>query len=131
MEIAQKKSQAPIEFIILVGILFFLLFLLGLNQLADAKRAYSEKETELVYDLALKLQEEIRAASLVEEGYSRNFSIPSKLENFDYEILVDNEFLTIKSNTALYTVRIPNMTGSINKGSNSLKKEGGVLHLNK
>ena len=130
MKITQKKSQAPIEFMILVGTLFFLLFLFGLNQFADAKRAYAEKESGLVYDLALKLQEEIRMASLVENGYSRNFTIPPKLENFDYEIIMDNKFLTIKSNTALYTVKGPNITGSINKGSNYIRKEGGAVYFN-
>ena len=130
MKIAQKKSQAAIEFMILVGILFFLLFLFGLSQLADAKRAYAEKESELVYDLALKLQEEIRVASLVEEGYARNFTIPLKLENFDYEISVDSGFLTVASGTALYSVRIPNITGPINKGPNYIRKEGGAVYFN-
>lgn len=131
MEIAQKKSQAPVEFMILVGILFFLLFLLGLNQLADAKRAYSEKESELVYDLALKLQEEIRTASLVEDGYARNFTIPSKLENFDYEISIDGGFLSVSSSAAIYTVRVPNATGAVNKGQNYIRKDGGALYLNR
>ena len=115
---------------ILVGILFFMLFLFGLSQFGDAKRAYAEKESELVYDLALKLQEEIRAASLVEDGYARNFTIPVKLENFDYDIAVDSGFLTVTSGTAIYTVRIPSTTGSINKGPNYIRKEGGAVYFN-
>ena len=125
-----QKSQAPLEFMILTGILFFLLFLLILHQLSGAKDVSRQKESELVYDLALKLQEEIKTASLVEDGYFRDFTIPSKLDNFDYALAVSNGFLTVQTGNSIYTTRIPNITGTINKGANSIKKSGGVVYIN-
>ncbi len=115
---------------ILIGILFFLLLLISLHQLSDAKEAARYKESELVYDLALKLQEEIKTASLVEDGYSRNFSIPSRLESFDYTLTADKGFLTVKTGNSIYTARIPNMTGAINKGMNGIRRAGGVVYIN-
>ncbi|MBI2660778.1 hypothetical protein HYX09_00755 [Candidatus Woesearchaeota archaeon] len=125
-----NKSQTSIEFMIFVGLAFMLVFFITLHQLSGTRQVYVEKESSLVYDLAMGLQEEIRMASVSEEGYARNFSIPSRLENFDFELSMAQEFLTVTGNNTFYSVRIPNATGTLVKGSNIIMNKGGALYLN-
>ena len=126
---SKKISQASLEFVFFVGLSFVFVFLIGLQQLSHIKDIHSKKESELVYDLALKLQEEARTASLVEDGYFRNFSIPQKLDSFEYNMTIDAGFLTVTTDNSIYTIRMPNVTGGIKKGYNVIKKEGGVLYI--
>ena len=127
--IRSSKSQVATEFLIFVGVTVVLVFGIGLLQLSRVSELQSERESEMVYDMALKLQEEIRIASLVEEGYSRNFSMPSRLLEIDYDVEINGKFLTVKSNKSFYTVRVPNMTGEIREGYNIITKSGGVVHI--
>ena len=129
VSIKQSKSQVSTEFLIFIGVTVVLVFGIGLQQLSKVSELQSERESEMVYDMALKLQEEIRIASLVEEGYSRNFSIPSRLSELDYEVDISGKFLTVKSNRSFYTVKVPNITGEIIKGYNIITKSGGVVYI--
>jgi len=129
VSIKQSKSQVSTEFLIFIGVTVVLVFGIGLQQLSRMSELQSERESEMVYDMALKLQEEIRIASLVEEGYSRNFSIPSRLSELDYEVDISGKFLTVKSNRSFYTVKVPNITGEIIKGYNIITKSGGVVYI--
>src|SRR3989338_3251921 len=126
----QNKSQTSVEFMIFVGLAFMLVFFIALHQLSGTRQVYVEKESSLVYDLAMGLQEEIRMASVSEEGYVRNFSIPSRLENFDFELSMAQKFLTVSGNNTFYSVRIPNATGTLVKGSNIIMNKGCALYLN-
>src|SRR3989338_8162000 len=129
VSIKQSKSQVSTEFLIFIGVTVVLVFGIGRQQLSRMSELQSERESEMVYDMALKLQEEIRIASLVEEGYSRNFSIPSRLSELDYEVDISGKFLTVKSNRSFYTVKVPNITGEIIKGYNIITKSGGVVYI--
>lgn len=115
---------------IFIALTFMLVFFISLHQLSGTRQVYIEKESSLVYDLAMSLQEEIRMASVSEEGYIRNFSIPSRLENFDFELGIAQEFLTVSGNNTFYSVRIPNATGILVKGSNIITNKGGALYFN-
>ena len=127
-----KKAQIAFEFIVLVGIVYILVTLSMLASLDRIKEFQASRENNLLKDLAQKLQKEIIIASTVEDGYSRNFTIPYTLgNNIGYNLsIVNNETLIVYSGRSSYMVFIPKITGNISKNKNTITKEGGVINLN-
>lgn len=118
------------EFVLITAFVFLIVFIISLFVLSEIKSIQAEKESMLVQDLALKLQEEISLASVVEDGYLRNFSIPATLEYLNYSIMQQNQSITVESKKGIFIVGMPKVNGNITKGNNIIRKEGGVIYIN-
>ncbi len=125
-----RKSQIATEFIILSGIALFITIIFVFISLDQSKELYEKKEFLKIQDIALIIQKEISMASYVEDGYTREFKIPEKIDNKDYNIYIINNTLSVFTDTLPYTVNILNVTGELNKGSNTIKKTNGKVFLN-
>ena len=125
-----NKSQISMEFVILVGFTIVFVMVLIVFSLSQLNDIYINKESILVRDQALKLQDEFNLASIVEDGYSRNFTIPQKLDTLEFSITIAGKFLTVKSDKGLYTVRIPEVNGDLTNGNNVIRKIGGIIYIN-
>jgi len=127
-----NKAQSAIEFIILVGAVFFFfiafLFAIQLN-IVDKTR---ENKNLITQELALTVQDEINLAVESSDGYYREFTIPEKLVNLDYEINITAGTVYVRTVNGEYALALPvaNVTGDVQKGTNVIRRENGVVYLN-
>lgn len=130
MDKQHVKSQVAMEFMVLVGI-SVLVFLIMLAIISEQIQDINNKEEIIrAEDIAIKIQKEINLASRVLDGYYRRFYLPHKLGNFDYEIIIGGNELIIKTRKQDTWVVIPDITGNITKGFNTINKTGGIIYLN-
>ena len=124
------KSQAAVEFLIVLGfvLFFFVLFFIALNQNMSEK--YREEEEIVVKNLALSIQDEINLASGATDGYSRQFKIDETLYGRTYYINIIDERIYIRTEKAAISLPVSNLTGNIKIGINVIKKENGRVYLN-
>jgi len=127
-----KKGQSAIEFMILIGAVTFLFlsFLLAINQsISDANERNKDL---LVKEIALTVQNEISIASKAIDGYQRNFSIPLVIVGNDYHINILSSLVFINTTDGKHSLALPvaNVTGSVKKGSNIIKKLNSTVYLN-
>lgn len=126
-----KKSQVMAEFILFIGIglAVTIIFVAALGQNQNLKKV---RDFFIVNDVALQIQDEIGITSDLEDGYTRQFTLPTNILNKDYNINISNYSLIVWTNTSLYSARILNVTitGKMNKGLNTIKKTNGVVYVN-
>ncbi len=120
------------EFFILVGVVSLIVIIFIATILDQIKEFQDKREYLLIKDAALKLQKEVYLAAIAEDGYTRQFTMPSKLEDvINYSITTGNNgTLVIYTDNFLYAVPVPEVTGTITKSTNTITKTGGVVNLN-
>ncbi len=127
-----KKSQSSIEFIILTGIimLFFSVFFLSIQESGSDK--LREKRAFLAKQTAFIVQDEINLALKSGDGYERRFVLPESLDGMDYNAIVIDEMIYIKTadNKSAVALPIPKITGNLVKGENTIRKENSEIKLN-
>jgi hypothetical protein len=127
-----RKSQSSLEFVIMVGFLlvFFSVFLLIIQENMSAK--IDQKQNRMVNELAIEVQDEINLALEASDGYSRDFSVPGKIANKDYNItlLEGSVYLYTTDGKHAVSLPIPQVKGDIKKGSNNIRKESGEILVN-
>ncbi len=127
-----KTAQTGIEFIIILGALLFFvsLFLLAIQE--NTSEELYKRENILLKDIALTVQNEINLALESSDGYSREFTIPEKAGNLDYNIIIDNKIIYIETTPLRHalTISTTEVTGDINKTHNTITKTAGVIYLN-
>ena len=132
MMMEKKKAQSTAEFLILIGgvVFFFLVFLLAVQvNITDKTR---ENKNLVLQDIARSVQDEINLATDSSDGYYRNFTVPDKLINSDYQINVQEDFVYVRTTDNKYAIALPvaNVTGDVQKGSNIIRKKNGKVFLN-
>ena len=123
----QQKAQVAIEFMSIVGIVFFVFIVLSIIFFERNVVANQQKETILTEDFAKSIQQEILLAAAVNDGYMRTFSIPSSIQQYNYSIISEGDSFTIKTTTVDISMKIPHITGNLTKGNNSINKTGGLI----
>ncbi len=122
-----NKSQSAAEFLILIGavLLFFTLFLIVIyNKTYETSQ---EKETIIIKDIALDVQDEINLASKASNGYYREFTLR---EDLDYSITLAGNSVYIKTEKNAVSYPIIEVQGSVKRGKNIIKKENDKVYLN-
>ncbi|MBW2981019.1 hypothetical protein KY360_06405 [Candidatus Woesearchaeota archaeon] len=130
MDKQHMKAQSAMEFMILVGILLFIFsMMLGV---ISSKTTYiaGKRESITGEDIATKIQKEINLAARVLDGYYREFTLPAKIGNKDYDIsITGNEVILSLEGQDFWRV-IPSVVGNITKGDNKINKTNGIIYLN-
>lgn len=124
-----SRAQISTEFFVFLGLAFLIAIAFEIASLEQLNDFRMQKESELVKDVALKLQKEALIAATVEDGYVRVFEIPQMLENINYTLTTLNQTITVKSKNSLYIVAIPKAIGKIGKGVNVINKTNGVIYI--
>src|SRR3989338_6379302 len=130
MKFSFKKSQIAMEFMLLSGIALIAAIVFVSISLDQIKGLYAAKESLLAKDVALKIQSEISIASNAEDGYSRDFELPEKINNRDYNISIINNTLAVWTTATPYVIGILDAEGNLEKGSNAIRKTNGVIYIN-
>ena len=127
-----KKAQGAAEFIILIGFIlfFFIAFFIVIQENIGDKT--KERQNILLGEVVRMVQDEINLASESSEGYSRDFEVPSKINNQDYEINITGGevYSVISGGKNAIALPVAEVNGEISKGINSIKKEDGEVRLN-
>ena len=129
--LARRKAQLSIELIVFIGIAFLtLLIFAGLTtERLVSVRLRGEQYT--LHQAVQQLESEITLAATVSDGYSRNFTLPKKLNNQDYDIEMLNNSVILASTDRFESVKITfNVTGQPLKGNNIITKNNGFITLN-
>ncbi|MFH0711690.1 MAG: hypothetical protein V1889_01335 [archaeon] len=127
-----KKAQAAVELIIIMGFLiFFFIIFTGIIQ-SQIQEKSKEKKTIIIKDIVKTVQEEIDLATESTDGYKREFKIPDKIINDDYDISIFEGIVYAKTTDQKHAiaVNIKNITGNISKGTNTITKQNGIVYLN-
>ncbi|MDH3324240.1 MAG: hypothetical protein OEL89_01225 [Candidatus Peregrinibacteria bacterium] len=128
-----KKAQVGVEFMIIMGalLLFVSIFLLIIQGNTEDKRY--QREDILTKEVALTVQNEINLALKSGDGYIREFKIPEKIGELEYEISVDSGVVYIRTDDGRHALTLPviEINGSINVTNNVIEKINGVVYLNR
>ena len=131
-KVLSHRAQVGMEFMIIIGaVMFFTSLLLLIIQQDTSKESY-KKENILLKNIALTVQNEVNLAMESGDGYVREFNLPKKAGNLDYEITIDNKMIYIKTIPFRHALAVPSpeIVGNINKTYNIIKKISGVVYLN-
>lgn len=126
----KKRAQVAIEFVILVGLLFFvmLLFLAFIrNYVVDVR---SDKDRELLKDIAYAVQAEVHIAAGADDGYRRDFEVPVKIDSMNYTISIIEDEVWAQTEKAEVVLNIPSIVGNLTMGDNTIRNDEGVIYLN-
>ena len=129
------KAQIAMEFIFLSLLGFFILFTVIIALGTFAAQKTTEKTNIEAEDLGRSLQQELIISADLEEGYQRKFFIPDNINNKNISV---NNGITSK-NTGYITIsyenrelyyEVPPLTGTIQIGTNTIKKSNDTLYIN-
>ena len=124
------KAQIIMEFIMLIGILLFM-FILFLGVTGYQAREINKEKVELLgSDTVFMVQRELELAVNSLEGYHREFYLPTKLNNLDYDILVSNNEVILTVNNQDFFLPVVGVTGQPRKETNIINKRESVVYLN-
>jgi len=137
-----KKSQASNEAVIIIGfmVLFLILFMGVLSQRLSS--VSDDRIRQLAEDLADVIESELFFAATVEDGYSREFVLPPRLDYIPYILEFNNQVDTGANFTQLILtadlggkeyniVRIlpSSIRGELDVGRNKVTKTGGSINI--
>ena len=132
MSVKIKLGQSAIEFIILVGAVFFffIIFLISLQiQRADQ---FAEQRNNQVKETASIVQDEINYAFSSRDGYERKFTLPENIEGIKYCINITDGGVYIKTSNSKNALSLPipkNVTGSVGIGDNIIINKAGIVNI--
>ncbi|MFC1753264.1 hypothetical protein ACFL96_07710 [Thermoproteota archaeon] len=90
----------------------------------------SDKDRELLKDVAYAVQAEIHIAIGAADGYKRDFGLPANLAGDYYEISFITGNVWVQTNNAEALAAIPSVVGNITKGDNSIRNSQGIIYVN-
>jgi hypothetical protein len=120
------RGQVVIEFLIIVGIAIFVAAL----YLAVSANIFSSKSEEqrvaALNNIGYMVQDEIILAATVHDGYAREFQLPETADRFTYAVSNDATTLTLQSGNTIINYPLPEISGSLQKGTNVIRKSGSI-----
>ena len=128
----KKKGQSAIEFVMLVGaVFFFFLIFLSVIQISNANKT-NENKGLVLREITLTIQNEINLAAESIDGYYREFYIPEKILGSDYEINVTEGIVYVRTLDNKHALVLPTaeVNGNARLGDNIIRKENGQVFLN-
>ena len=103
---------------------------MGINESMSGK--IKQERMNKVKEIAFTIQDEINLASKSTNGYSRTFDIPLDIDGKNYEAIITEEMIYIKTTDNKYATALPvqNTTGQPIIGENTIQKKEGIIYLN-
>ena len=119
-----------VEFLAMVAmsmvIAFGYLYIFG-DMYRDIQR---DKRSLVMQDFGQSLQLELITASQMTAGFKRTIVLPQKLESFSYDVVTQQNTLSIDFEDGEATFLIPSATGNLVIGENTIENSNGTLCLN-
>ena len=124
------KCQSGLEFIMLAGIIMFMFIVIFAVTSIKAIDLNNKQNVIIGEDIITKIQKEVNLAARVKSGYSREFFLPEKLGQNDYNISIAGNEVILSERENEFSRVIPPITGNITKGKNAIRKTNGVIYIN-
>lgn len=126
------KAQSVIEFFILVLFIFFVFFGLVFVVYSNIADKNKEKIDLKINELAFSVRDEINLAASSSEGYHREFNIPMKISDKEYEINITEGNVYVRTNDGKFATALAvlDTEGNLKKGTNIIKKLNESIILN-
>lgn len=134
LELKMRNGQSGLEFVTLMGV--SVAFLIGM--VAVIGQVTTEQQHENTFqelqDLARSLQNEFLLANEVEDGYVRAVRVPEMVNNREFMLDVSKQenvsaALEFEYEGRVITYLTPYFEGDLQKGANTIRKRGDVLHV--
>ena len=91
---------------------------------------YDEREYTIMEDFAKSIQTEISVVAQLEDGYVREYTLPTTLRGKSYNITNDQDFISIQVGKRYYTLQVPKIQGNLSKGTNIIEKKDDLICIN-
>ncbi len=128
----EKTGQSGLEFMILVGAVFFS-FVIFIGSLQEQRAdQISSQRNYLIKEIAFTVQDEIALASNSISGYSRNFTLPNDVLGAEYNASIYAGSINVATKNGKHALSLPvlNVTGDIRIGQNNIMKVNERVYLN-
>ena len=126
-----KKSQITLEFLLLIAFLSVMSFGFIYAAGVQLKSFSDNRRTDVVNDFGKMVKRELDLASIVQDGYQREFTLPKQIENkMDYTITLSSTTVIIRAEPDAYSAIVPAAVGSLQKGTNTIKKINNTIFIN-
>lgn len=128
----EKNAQVALEFMIVVGFIsfaFVIFFMVIQSNMSD--RIYERNQLK-IEETASIIKNEIDLAHESVDGYYRVFNIPSEIYDNNYDIVMGEGILVVKSGDGrnAISVVVKEANGTITQGNNVIIKENGEVKIN-
>ena len=124
------KGQISLEFMFVIMLLLFLTILFVIASGNKMNEFKNEKDVFLLRDTASSVRNEVKIAYAMDSGYVRSFDVPDTLEGLNYSIVIQNNFVSASVDDQLVEVAIQPVNGTLQKGTNVIRKVGSIVYLN-
>ncbi len=131
-----RRAQTSVEFTVLIVFMFFIAMVFFVVITQRSLETQEQNDKTLLENVKIMVENEIDVALQMQDGYSRSFVLPNKLNMFDYKV-VNSEteivFKYVNSSVKHEIVLLlkDNITANVSKGSNLIEMENGVIFINK
>ena len=115
-------------FMVISGMLIMIIFMALFSEIYQDN--IRNRKTRLFEDYTYSLQMEFILASQVAPGYRRTFTVPERLEGFEFEAYIVNSMVVVNNSENLFALPIPNVTGVLVKGQNVIINDDNIIKLN-
>ena len=125
-----ENAQVALEFVLLISIAFMVMIVFTALAMGSMSNLRGEEEYVLLKDVIHTAQGEIITATIVEDGYKRMFTLPLFLEGISYNITMSGGYIIGQSKNHEYLLKVMDVSGNIQKGVNTIRKQDGAVYLN-
>ena len=126
----KRNAQVALEFMLFAVIAFIILTAMLFSMRKQLIDLNSQRDTKELNDVVNRLREEIFLASIVQDGYYREFSLPNTINRKNYQLSISDKLVVGTIRNYTLTIPVPDVAGSPQKGSNTINRTGGVIYLN-
>lgn len=127
----RRTGQVSLEFILLVMVSFIFFTIVLMSVSKELVELSSRRDAKELRDVTNRLREEIFLASIVQDGYYREFRLPEELNGKGYTLDISEGILTGRLQSHTYRVPTLGVIGTPSTGLNIINKTGGgEIHLN-
>jgi hypothetical protein len=119
-----------LEFVLLFSVSIFVMMILLFSFYEINKYKVDEKIETKMADFHYSVQSEFILASQMNDGYVRNFILPTAIENTGYNISIVNKNVALNYGGFTIYRQIPDTIGNFVEGQNTITKRNNTLYLN-
>lgn len=120
--LVSHKGQVLLEFIILIGILFFIVMTaiyILYQDMQDYELAMQYQES---YAFVHNLRETIQVARVMNIGFTQIIELLQTVRLQPYTLTLDSELLIFQQGDILHIIPLPGVTGSIDSSTLTIKR---------
>jgi len=125
------KGQATIELLIYFAAGLTLMVMISAAIVVNTTNRVDQREQELTRSVVDDVFNEVLLASIVSDGYERDFELPDKIGSKEYNMVILNESVILVSTDIYESSKIIfTTTGQPIQGMNTIRKENGEISIN-